>query len=133
MREIKFRAWDKENKIFHYFTLFDIWKNIKYPTHVVTNNEVYYIKDLPIGQYTGLKDKNGKEIWEGDIIEIDDDWKSGEGERGEVMWDEKNAMFRLFCYTKHGGEGWFMAENKTWMKLKIIGNIYENPELIEKK
>jgi len=39
-------------------------------------------------------------------------------------------MFRLFCYTKHGGEGWYMPENKTWTKLKIIGNINENPELI---
>jgi len=82
---------------------------------------------------TGLKDKNGEEIYEGDIIEIDDDWKSGEGERGEVSWDEKNAMFRLFCYTKYGGEGWFMPENKTWTKLKIIGNIYENPGLLEEK
>lgn len=83
--------------------------------------------------YTGLKDRDGTEIYKGDIIEIDDDWESGEGERGEVQWDEKNAMFRLFCYTKYGGEGWYMPENKTWMKLKVIGNIYENSELLKRK
>jgi|GEM_PF-2316030 len=96
--------------------------------------EGYYdVRVVAKNQYTDLKDKSRKEIYEGDIIEIDDDWKSGEGERGEVMWDGKNAMFRLFCYTKYGGEGWFMPENKTWTKLKIIGNICENPELLKEE
>lgn len=94
--------------------------------------EKEYKKAIPLF-YTGLKDRNGTEIYKGDILEIDDDWESGEGERGEVMWDGKNAMFRLFCYTKYGGKGWFMPENKTWMKLKIIGNIYENPDLLKTK
>ena len=91
-----------------------------------------YKKAIPLF-YTGLKDKEKKKIFEGDIIEIDGDWESGEGERGVVRWDGKNAMFRLFCYTKYGGEGWFMPENKTWTKLKIIGNLYENPDLLKTK
>ncbi len=125
MREIKFRAITREGKIIKNVGKIEFFED----GSIIVNDEIPVEKLI---QYTGIKDKNGKEIYEGDIIEIDDDWKSGEGERGEVDWDEKNATFRLFCYTKYGGEGWFMPENKTWMKLKIIGNIYENHELIEK-
>jgi len=94
--------------------------------------EKEYKKAIPLF-YTGLKDKEKKKIFEGDILEIDDDWESGEGERGVVRWDEKDAMFRLFCYTKYGGEGWLMGENRTWTKLKIIGNIYEDRNLLNGK
>ena len=121
MREIKLRVWDEGLKEMIYFTLKD------------ANDTVDCSIYEEVMLYTGLKDRHGGEIYEGDVIEIDDGWESGEGERGEVRWDEKNAMFRLFCYTKYGGEGWFMPENKTWVKLKIVGNIYENPELLDKK
>jgi len=135
MREIKFRVWDKViRKMFivrelHFFGIGEL-------EAVIVDYTDYGEKIIKRGdriiliQYTGLKDKNGKEIYKGDILEIDWDWKSGEGERAEVRWDEKNATFRLFCYTKYGGEGWFMPENKTWTKLEIVGNIHENPELI---
>ena len=133
MREIKFRAWDEENKMFHYFTLFDIWKNIKYPSHVITNHKVYHIKGLPIDQYTGLKDKNSKEIYERDIV-TDDEIV------GEVYWHDYMGYS-----DKVGYLAWYVGNSKapargttlgpcenerTW---EIIGNIYKNPELTEGK
>ena len=115
MKEIKFRAWDKEKKIFYYFTLFDVWRNRKYPY-------LLYIKELPIDQYTGLKDKNDKKIYERDIIKSTlNETKIGimELKKGRFQISFKNRSM-LFCH-----------ENRK--SLEALGNIYENPELLEEK
>lgn len=105
MREIKFRAWDIDNKF-----LFDV-----YEIHFGNN---FYIKGLGqifsrnfnLMQYTGLKDKNGKEIYEGDIIEYFDE------QIELVEWSKSD----------------FWSGLGTFRISKVIGNIYENPELLEK-
>lgn len=76
-------------------------------------------------QYTGLKDKNGKEIWEDDIIFLYESDKKGV----RVMWDEDIAGF--------GFKGQDMATHLNFRKLSsrnyiVIGNLYENPELLNK-
>ena len=78
---------------------------------------------IKLMQYTGLKDRNGKEIYEGDIRK--GDWVSGlqEGEYSGIQvmkWDETNACF--------GWEGQYIPD---FIKVEVIGNIYENPELLE--
>lgn len=74
-------------------------------------------------QYTWLKDKKWKEIYEGDVVEIDD----GDG---WVVWTIEvkfeNGAFNCSCYDRDTGE--FIEDTQT---LKIIGNIYENPKLIK--
>ena len=96
-REIKFRAWDgKEMQ-----QAFDLSSNPKY--WWVHN------KDFPLMQYTGLKDKNGKEIYEGDVVKFINTFQVEETRAIEFPRD----YGFITCY-----------------EFEIIGNIYENPELI---
>ena len=79
-----------------------------------------YITDMTPMQFTGLKDKNGKEIFEGDILN-----DSEYAQRFEVIW--RNGMFSLKILNDNNFHRW-IRDNE---KLEIIGNIYENPELIK--
>jgi uncharacterized phage protein (TIGR01671 family) len=122
MREIKFRVWWKshsEPTIYTEYDFFDdTWTDAEYIT---------------VEQYTGLKDKNGKEIYEGDIIqeEIDFNSKMTDGIfRYRVYWNEEGLCWAL----EHIGEESIHSE--LWqcnLSTEVIGNIHENPELIEKE
>ena len=109
MREIKFRAWDKGIKVMRGFE----W--IK----DIPQRAFWTADDLEIMQYTGLKDKNGKEIYEGDLLKIS---MQGDEQTNpfevENMWDLRIGM----------------NNNDPYMRIdsdcEIIGNIYENPKLL---
>jgi len=117
-RQIKFRVW-----LIH-------WKKMLYPEGVhyfwsdcsmdFCDEEYHY--DLMEGdympqQFTGLYDKNGKEIWEGDVVSLN--------EEGTylVTWDEEDCLF------KFGNSPVFEACAYK-AKIMVIGNIYEHPELV---
>lgn len=115
-REIKFRAWDTLNKEITYFPMFER------PT-------ACYGKNCEIMQFTGLHDKNGKEIYEGDII----------GREVAVSFKDEKIKEVAEVYFK---DGEFVAQelsqnHPTSLRFyftvrtpfEIIGNIYENPEL----
>ena len=108
MREIKFRAWDTCEKQFIHDT--------GVPHTGFRGNEY-----LIYQQFTGLKDKNGKEIYEGDILQI------SPRRAGKVVYVDDLASFDLV----HTGE--VMHLDSEWIEeegYQVIGNIYENPEPI---
>lgn len=130
-REIKFRAWDRScNRMFN--TITELWFgnndyfkelffnqafHFKAQTETKNGIEIHQAtsQDCILMQYTGLHDKNGKEIYEGDIVS----WTYGQNnEVREVKWIISEAMFLPNC----------MAEDPV---VEVIGNIYENPELLK--
>lgn len=80
-----------------------------------------------VGQLTGLRDINGKDIYEGDIIRQD---VCGDGSNGVVVYDEEHAMFALRYYDPHNPViyGLYDCQEK---ELEILGNIHDNPELLK--
>ena len=127
MREIKFRAWVKDKKaIFEVILINYVTKKVTYLLervgHLLSIRDAKF-NDVELMQYTGLKDKNNKEIYEGDIL-----FESfGEryykvvfengGFRAEFKGDFDEHSFDLIDVVAQGCE--------------IVGNIYENPELME--
>lgn len=113
MREIKFRAYYGKDGGFEYFDL--------------TNSPIEKLRKYYIMQYTGLKDKNGKEIYEGDILEHKSNF-SDKSDFAKVYWDKNTAGFDWTA--KDIALNFVESATK---RFEVIGNIYENPELIIKK
>lgn len=135
MREIKFRIWDDGYKYMNYKVLVGMWgdnvldeenytacsmwiepKNVDYKCEPHWCHFEPYHKEIKLMQYTGFKDVNGKDIYEGDIVKY---------------FLEENAVIKYI-------NGAFMIESNTNMdcmcsmlgKIEIIGSIYENKELL---
>ena len=130
MREIKFRAWDKKNKkMCKVLTI--AFAELSGMNIEIQGLVGYYFLDNPrhtetyfeLMQYTGLKVDN-KEIYEGDICR-NGDWEEDAHAYNyrieEVVWDYDNA----------GWMGW--NYNEDGMTCEIIGNVYENPKLLEEE
>lgn len=122
MREIKFRAWDVFYKKFTYShdCGSDAIDNRLASFFGIVEGARASKRDVPVMQFTGLKDKNGEEIYEGDII----------GEAGCAYKVEfKDGIFCIGGATEPAIY-WIWARSRKGIVTEVIGNIYENPELL---
>ncbi|BDR81041.1 YopX family protein [Clostridium tetani] len=115
-REINFRAWD----ISPYYDEEDkkhemIYFNLE-ETRIIENLSLESV----VMQYTGLKDKTGKEIYDGDIYHMGD-----KNIRYVVVWNDTRLIGKQLGSNSYAGLSYWQD------KIEIIGNIYENPELLE--
>ena len=124
MREIKFRAWHKEEKIIGEVLGIDILhKEIFFSNEDVDCYEHSDFKDIELMQYTGLYDKNEKEIYEGDIVKL----RANHGIGVVKYYDEWGAF--VIEYIKPRPLA-VLGMNYYKENIEILGNIYENPELL---
>jgi len=138
METVKFRVWNGKEMVYDImagkFGIFYVnpekgdGLNTK-DTACLSENTTKYPEGTPLMQFTGLLDRNGKEIYEGDIIKYFQPY-ANKWDTHIVLWDDKFAGFGMFEFNNE----W--CKESDWLKIKeieIIGNIYENSELLNQK
>jgi len=115
MREIKFRAWEKTHGGWIDASEFAL-------------GDMEY-ESIDFMQFTGLHDKNGKEIYEGDIVLFGEN-PIHEGTSGKVIWHKTRTGF-VYEFINGGYKGKCTDMADDWRTYEVIGNIYENPELLK--
>lgn len=125
MREIKFRAWIKELNEIREVEYINFWKKmISFPNKFCKE---YYLNadfdEIELMQYTGLKDKNNKEIYEGDIVKL----RANHGIGVVKYYDEWGAFVVEYIKSKPLA---VLGMNYYKENIEILGNIYENSELL---
>jgi|TARA_R110000787_G_scaffold40193_5_gene100190 uncharacterized phage protein (TIGR01671 family) len=141
MREIKFRVWDKSHKQFlpaetyniHNRTSFSSFGVMRKDWNNYSEGEYFYDIDQVLEQFTGLKDKNGVDIYEGDIVTT----RTLSDELNDLSFKNYQVGFFecTFCLIKNdqairqwkdGTHDWYSLENTESFEIEVIGNIHEN-------
>lgn len=129
MRQIKFRAWSKpENAMIDDFYMHSV-------EGIGGGGLLSDKDDYTLMQYTGLKDKNGKEIYEGDVLDLYLDCDTGAYyAKAIVTWNnEVGAWFIKWVKAYNGSLEMLTEDFEDVESREVIGNIYENPELTNKQ
>ena len=140
MREIKFRAWHKKAKCFIGF--FSNGLTMSESGQIYCGN-MNVTSGIELMQFIGVRDKNGKEIYEGDIIQTYFSFDPGDAGYGVsqkpfvVDWNQEHASFRAKKPEAEAGSlhlldiiSFFSMQSRLY---EVIGNIHENPELLKAK
>ena len=136
MREIKYRMWNKKEKKMYQVGVLDFDYNQIYMTGYLNYTKSSYLyEDIELMQFTGLYDKNGKEIYESDIVQIDKDVAKTFDIYSKGIINYLNGGFIV---TKNDGSYetirsalLVLGDLNNIFRGKVIGNIYENPELLK--
>ncbi len=107
-----------------YYISLNINDNIKRDDY-----DVYMLEVIPktVGQYTGLHDENGEEIYEGDIVKVNGEIIA------EVIWENDYLGYFLYANEENSIDSFENGEQPLydyWGSIEVIGNIYDNPELL---
>ncbi len=117
MREIKFRAWNEVME--KMFTWNDFLNTNMKNTFIAPESTAMILM-----QFTGLHDKNEKEIYEGDIVKVE------KVDLAQIIWDEDRMAWGIKPINDFYFDSPLLADN-TDLELEVIGNIYETPELLK--
>ena len=130
MRDIKFRCWDTENKEMLEVQELDYEDSYNGQPMIRTTmySDYFDTEDMILMQYVGLKDKNEKEIYEGDIVKFrfKDDREEFPDLIGYIEYQTTFTAFRIMS-----NQGSFKIDITEIKFIEVIGNIYENPKLLE--
>lgn len=127
MREIKFRGISSRDGEFIYGSLVQEQEKSYILPFKLTQGiptQLEEVRPETVMQYTGLKDKNGEEIYEGDVV------RNEEHPERFVMKEEEGGG--CGCCSRETVYGWYFPGYSTPESSEVIGNIYENPELMQK-
>lgn len=131
MRKIKFRGKNEDGR-WVYGSLLILGNNyfiFPFTNIILIGYFQYYVKEDTIGQFTGMYDKNCKEIYEGDIVEA---WSEGVKAIGQVA-QRNDGLWLLYPAWQHDKFWYFFPNGNGADDVEVIGNIYDNKELLEDK
>ncbi len=136
-REIKFRVWAKKGG--YYLDAYTPSFGFALAEHVTGSNpltpsQIEFRENVELEQFTGLKDSQGRAIYEGDIVRLRNSYRDGPGiwhdENVIIFWDEIDLGWRA----KHtDGASWCRSNRTAWTMCsrEIVGNLHENQDLLK--